>query len=162
MVFVRDNEAGPEYYSEDGPYRVFVAVDANVPFVTGVFNPEEAAKPLSSLEPNELFNLEYWTQFYIDEERYPFIGLLEGDLYDKHGNPTEEMNHVKDKIESVKVRVAEREKKTAEIIARRKIEDEERKRLEEQFSKTKENKIKSKGFFDSLFKYFRGNQKTEL
>jgi murein DD-endopeptidase MepM/ murein hydrolase activator NlpD len=125
---VFDVTAGPEYYSENGPYNVFVARDANVPFVTGTFTPEEAARSLVDLEPNELSNLKHWLQFYIDEDRYPFIGYLEGDLYDKDGNPTETLKVINDKIESVQIEVAARKKKTAEAVAQRQKEDEERKK----------------------------------
>ena len=145
MSKVFDVSAGPEYYSENGPYRVFVARDGNVPFVTGVFNPEEAAKPLSSLEPHELSNLEHWLQFYVDEEKYPFVGLLEGDLYDKDGSKTEEMKLIEDKIAIVKANVENRQKKTANIIERRKREDEERKeakkKKQEIFEEMKKQKI---------------------
>ena len=141
MSKVFDVSAGPEYYSENGPYRVFVAREGNVPFVTGKFTPEEAAKPLSSLQPHELSNLEHWLQFYIDEEKYPYIGLLEGDLYDKDGNPTEEMKLIEDKIAIVKANVAERKKKTENIIARRKREDEERKKEAEKRKKDRKSVV---------------------
>lgn len=169
MSKVFDVSAGPEYYSENGPYRVFVAREGNVPFVTGTFTPEEAAKPLSSLKPHELSNLEHWLQFYIDEEKYPFIGLLEGDLYDKDGNPTDEMKLIEDKIAIVKANVAERQKKTANIIARRKKEDEERKKEAEKrkkrelFEELRREKIKGgqSNFLTNNFvwQFFQGRKK---
>lgn len=122
MSKVFDVTAGREYYAPDAPYRVFVGRDANVPFITGVFNPDEAEKALTELENHQLFALEHWSQFYDDEEKYPFIGLLEGELYDKDGNPTESMKKVREKIAEAKVQAEERKKKTAEIIERRKKE----------------------------------------
>jgi hypothetical protein len=162
MSQVFDVSAGPEYYSENGPYRVFVARDGNVPFVTGKFNPEEAAKPLSSLKPHELSNLQHWLQFYIDEDKYPFIGLLEGDLYDKYGNPTEEMKLIEEKIAIVKATVENRQKKTANIIERRKREDEERKKakkeLFEQMRKQKIKGEKSHKFLSTIWQFFQGKR----
>lgn len=122
MSKVFDVTAGQEYYAPDAPYRVFVGRDANVPFITGVFNPDEAEKALTELENHQLFALEHWSQFYDDEEKYHFIGLLEGELYDKDGNPTESMKKVREKIAEAKVQAEERKKKTAEIIERRKKE----------------------------------------
>jgi hypothetical protein len=90
MSKVFDVSAGPEYYATDAPYRVFVGRDANVPFITGVFNPDEAEKPLTELENHQLFALEHWSQFYDDEEKYPFVGLLVGELYDKYGKQKRE------------------------------------------------------------------------
>jgi Cytochrome b5-like Heme/Steroid binding domain len=129
MSKVFDVTAGPEYYAPDAPYRVFVGRDANVPFITGVFNPDEAEKPLTELENHQLFALEHWSQFYDDEEKYPFIGLLVGELYDKDGNPTESMKKVREKIAEAKVQAEERKKKTAEIIAKRKKEAAEKKNM---------------------------------
>ena len=142
---VFDVSAGPEYYSEEGTYRVFVARDANVPFITGNFSREEAARPLSSLETHELYSLNEWLKFYVDEDRYPFVGLLVGDLYDKDGNPTEEKKLLDDRIAGAHEEAAIRRKKTAEIIARRKVEDEARKKekqrlIEELKMKDKEQK----------------------
>ena len=166
MANVFDVSAGPEYYSEDGPYRVFVARDGNVPFVSGVFNAEEAEKPLSSLKPHELSNLEHWLQFYVDEDKYPFIGLLEGSLYDKDGNPTEEMKLVQDKIAFVKANVENRQKKTANIIERRKKEDEERKKAKKKIiEEMKKQKIRgetsnllSHNLFSSVWQFFQGKR----
>ena len=167
MSQVFDVSAGPEYYSENGPYRVFVAREGNVPFVTGTFTPEEAAKPLSSLQPHELSNLEHWLQFYIDEDKYPFIGLLEGDLYDKDGSPTDEMKLIQDKIAIVKANVANRQKKTANIIERRKKEDEERKKeaekkkKRERFEELRKQKIKGeKSLFSFVWQFFQSKKGT--
>ena len=169
MGKVFDVSAGPEYYSENGPYRVFVAREGNVPFVTGVFTAEEAAKPLSSMQPNELSNLEHWLQFYIDEDKYPFVGLLEGDLYDKDGKPTEEMKLIEEKIAIVKANVENRQKKTANIIERRKREDEERAKAklkkQQLFEELKKQKIKEEKskllphkLLSSIWQFFKGKQ----
>jgi Cytochrome b5-like Heme/Steroid binding domain len=129
MSKVFDVSAGPEYYSKNAPYRVFVGRDGNVPFITGAFNPDEASKPLTDLEPHQLLALEHWSQFYVDEAKYHFVGLLEGELYDKDGNPTEVMYKVQEMIAVAKIAAEERKKKTAEIIAKRRREAEERQKI---------------------------------
>ena len=128
MSKVFDVTAGPEYYAKNAPYRVFVGRDGNVPFITGTFNPEEAEKPLTELEPHQLHALQHWSEFYRDEPKYHFIGLLIGELYDKDGNPTDAMRQVQEKIAIANVQAEERKKRTAEIIARRKREAEEKKK----------------------------------
>lgn len=129
MSRVYDVSAGPEYYSPDGPYRVFVGRDANVPFITGVFNPDEAEKKLTELENHQLFALEHWSQFYDDEDKYPFIGLLVGELYDSDGSPTEELKKVRVMIAKARIEAEERKKRTAELIAKRKAEAAAKKNL---------------------------------
>jgi membrane-associated progesterone receptor component len=125
---VYDVSAGPEYYSPTAPYRVFVGRDGNVPFITGTFKPEEAEKPLTDLEPHQLHALHHWSEFYRDEPKYNFVGLLIGELYDEDGNPTEAMRQVQEKIVIANVQAEERKKKTAEIIERRRREMEEKKK----------------------------------
>jgi hypothetical protein len=128
MSQVFDVTAGPEYYSENGPYRVFVARDGNVPFLTGVFTPEEAAKPITDLEDHQLGGLEEWLTFYKKEDRYPFVGYLVGDLYDENGKPTEMFWDLEDKIAALKVKRAERQKKAKETFDRQTREIAERKK----------------------------------
>lgn len=125
---VYDVSAGKEYYAPGAPYSIFVGRDGNVPFITGAFNPEEAEKPLTDMTPHQLMNLETWAEFYEKEDKYPFIGLLDGSLYDKDGNPTEMMLKVKEMINEAKVAAEEQKLKTAEVIARRKREDDLKKK----------------------------------
>jgi hypothetical protein len=53
----------------------------------------------------------YRKKFYADSDKYHFVGVLEGDLYDKVGNPTEEMKKVQERIAEGR---AERDRKKAE------------------------------------------------
>lgn len=128
MSRVYDVTAGKEYYGTGSPYSVFVGRDGNVPFITGAFNPDEAEKPLTDLTPNQLMNLETWTEFYEKEEKYPFIGLLVGELFDEDGKTTETYAKVQEMIAEAKVAVVEQKKKVAELMERRRIEDAEKKR----------------------------------
>lgn len=123
MSKVFDVSAGPEYYAEGSTYRIFAGRDGNVPFITGAFDPEEAQKPLTDLTNNQLMNLEIWSQFYVDEEKYPFIGHLVGELYDEEGNPTETMGLVQEKIAEEKIEAVERKRKIAELLDKRARDD---------------------------------------
>jgi hypothetical protein len=86
---------GQEYYAEGSGYHVFAGHDGAVPFITGTFNDEEAEKSTDVLKDAQLVSLKTWVEFYRDEERYPFLGKLIGRYYDSDGNPTEEMQRVK-------------------------------------------------------------------
>jgi sRNA-binding protein len=59
--------------------------------------------------------------------KYPFIGLLEGELYDKDGNPTEALLQARERIKEAKVEAEIQKKRTREKIAERKRRDAERK-----------------------------------
>jgi hypothetical protein len=141
MSQVYDVTRGPEYYAVGGPYRVFVGRDGNVPFVTGAFNPDEAQKPLTDLTPHQVMSLETWAEFYEKEEKYPFIGLLEGSLYDENGDHTEMMGKVQEMIGVARKEAEARKKRTAEIIEKRKRDDAlKKKNMEKPKAKAKPTK----------------------
>jgi len=127
--------AGAQYYKEGATYHVFVGRDGSAAFVTGNFTPEAAeAAVYTTLEPTQLSSLETWREFYQDEAKYPFLGLLEGELYDRNGQPTEEMMRVQVAITEGKRKLEEQKKKQAEVFERRRKEREEKKKktLEEE------------------------------
>jgi hypothetical protein len=116
---VYDVALGDEYYKADGgPYHIFVGKDSPVPFVTGVFDDEEAAKPWDTVEINQHASYVQWVDFYENEEKYPFLGVVEGVFYDQNGNPTPEKMRVLEALEVARKEVArkaeERQKKIAE------------------------------------------------
>ena len=115
---VYDVSAGAEYYGPEGPYHVFVGRDAPVPFVSGVFTDEEAAKPWDSLEVKQHGGLLSWIDFYRDEEKYPLVGVVEGNFYDGQGQPLPELKRVTEAmslaLQEQKRREAERQQKLAE------------------------------------------------
>jgi len=124
MGEVYDVSKGKEHYGEGSAYSVFVGRDASVSFSTGKFTPEEAAKSLDGLDPQELLGVDEWNSFYKEEEKYPFVGLLIGNLYDKDGNPTEELARVKEKIEVGKVEAEKKKQERKEALKRRRLEKE--------------------------------------
>lgn len=121
---VYDVTAGKEYYGENGPYSVFVGKDGSVPFVTGAFTEEEAAKPLSVLEPQQMYGIENWRSFYETEEKYKYIGVLEGVLYDRDGNPTDELLRLRGVLAEAKVEAERREAARKEKIRQRRLKKE--------------------------------------
>lgn len=101
MGEVYDVTSGRPFYGEGGSYSVFAGRDGSVPFITGKFTEEEANKSLTeTLSAAQLKSLEGWRKFYADSEKYHLVGLLQGSLYDEHGNPTEELKTVRETIEN--------------------------------------------------------------
>lgn len=137
MSEVYDVTAGAdEWYAEGLQYSCFVGRDANVPFITGVFNDTEAAKPITELTDLQLKHLEsYWLKFYQDEERYPFVGYLVGDLYDEDGQTTYAHYEIQERIAEAKKIIDNQNKEVRETIERRNIEMEIRAREEKKKNK---------------------------
>jgi predicted heme/steroid binding protein len=127
---VYDVSSGAKFYGEGGPYGIFAGRDGSVPFITGTFTPEEALKGLDVLDSNQLNSLDNWRKSYEDNEKYPFVGLLEGRLYDKDGNPTEELIAARVQIAEGKVVADEKKKKRDEVIAQRKKEKAEKEKAQ--------------------------------
>lgn len=123
--------AGARYYQENASYHVFAGRDGSAAFVTGNFTPEGAEKGLyESLKPEELSSLETWREFYQNEKKYPFIGVLEGELYDKDGKPTEGMRKIEEAVLAGKKRLAEKARLNKEKAEQRRKEKEEKKAKE--------------------------------
>lgn len=121
---VYDVAKGHDYYGEGGPYSVFVGRHGCVPFVSGNFTAEEAAKPCSSLEDNQLLGVEQWREFYEKEEKYPLVGILECELFDKDGKPTEEMEKLQTRIQEQKKVAAVKDAERKEKIKQRRLKKE--------------------------------------
>ena len=121
MGEVYDVSNGTEYYAEGNGYSIFAGRDASVSFITGRFTPEEAEKSVEELKPEELGSLDHWREFYEKEEKYSFVGLLEGELYDKDGNPTDLQKKLMVTVKKEKAKMEEKQKeREARIAARRK------------------------------------------
>lgn len=132
---VYDVSAGPQYYSKDSQYHVFVGRDSPVPFISGIFTEEEAAKSWRALEEKQLYSFIHWVDFYENEEKYPFLGLVDGTFYDKDGNPKEELTELQVKMAEQKARVDDIMSQRREKIAARKKEKEAEKKQKEAESK---------------------------
>jgi len=96
---VYDVTEGKQFYGKGSPYSIFVGRDGSAAFATGDFTPEGAAKSIfETLTPQQLLAVSDWTQFYEKEEKYKFVGVLEGELYDKDGNPTEILKKIEETV----------------------------------------------------------------
>jgi predicted heme/steroid binding protein len=85
---------GPEFYAEGAGYHTFAGREAAVPFISGKFTEEEAAKSTDVLTDVEVFSLKTWLDFYKNEKRYSYVGRVIGRFYNADGVPTEELLRV--------------------------------------------------------------------
>lgn len=116
---------GAEYYGEGAPYRVFVGRDGSAAFVTGNFTPAAAeGTPVSSLTPHQMGSISSWRDFYAKEDKYPFVGVLEGVFYDKEGNPTADLESVRVAAAEAQIAMEEKNRIIQERVAERKREKE--------------------------------------
>jgi predicted heme/steroid binding protein len=120
---VYDVSAGKMYYGEGGPYSIFVGRDGSASFISGEFTPEGSNKPLTEFTPRQLKSLDDWRKFYEDDEKYHFVGFLEGDYYDKDGKPTAEMERIQEAIAQGEAEREAHRKETEEKIKKRKEKD---------------------------------------
>lgn len=120
MGEVYDVTEGTEYYSPGKSYSAFAGRDASVPFCTGKFTPEEAAKGPDVLKNSELPALADWRDFYRKHNVYKFVGrLIDPRYFGETGEPTEAMMQLQERIQiaraehllKAKQRKEEREKK---------------------------------------------------
>lgn len=98
LGMVYDVSKGKQYYAEGAGYHIFAGRDGAVPFVTGNFTVEEAAKSTDVLSDPQLFQLKMWDDFYKGEDRYPLVGKVIGIYFDSDGNPTDELRLVRKRM----------------------------------------------------------------
>ena len=135
---VYDVKAGNDYYGTDGPYHVFVGRDAPVPFVTGNFTGDEAAKPWDSLEPKQYGGLLSWIDFYEKEDKYPCIGVVQGIFYDADGQPTAENSRVQEAMQEARVEMKKREEERQRRLAERKKKRQQQRQQPQQMATSSE------------------------
>lgn len=93
--------------------------------MSGVFTEEESAKSWDTLEKKQHGGLLSWIEFYEKEDKYPQVGVVQGEFYDQDGNATPELARVNEAMEEARVeqqrkeaerqrRIAERKRKQAE------------------------------------------------
>lgn len=130
---VYDVSAGAEYYGQEDGYGIFAGRDATVPFQTGKFDKEGAAETIDSLDHYGILSVEQWREFYQNEEKYHFVGVLDSYMYDSNGEPTEVLKEFKRKLVDAKIREKkeeeERKVKAAARKEKRRKEKEEKERL---------------------------------
>lgn len=132
---VYDVTGGPDYYAPGASYGAFTGRDASVPFCTGKFNSEEAEKSPEVLKNSDLVGLVDWRDFYRKHEVYKFVGkLLDPRYYDEHGEPTQDMMVLQERIQTARAEAAIQAKK-------RKADRLKKKQAREQ--KEKESEAKS-------------------
>lgn len=102
LGMVYDVSKGPQYYAEGSGYHIFAGRDGAVPFVTGTFTEEEAAKSTDELNDSQLIQLKSWDEFYRGEEKYPLVGRVIGHYFDSEGKATEELLKVRKRIADYK------------------------------------------------------------
>ena len=93
-----------------------------------------------------------WRSFYETHDTYIFLGVLEGEYYDKEGKATPYLEEIKEKIvtgrkvveEKERKRKEEQKRRRAERLAREAAEKEEREKVE------KEKKAKAEQVGDEL------------
>jgi hypothetical protein len=88
---VYDVTAGAEKFYRTGGYAGFAGRDGSAAFVTGDFTPTGLHDDVSGFTLTQIRELRHWVDFYIEHDRsneYPFVGVLNGRYYDRHGEPT--------------------------------------------------------------------------
>ena len=96
---VYDVTKGRDFYGPGSAYSLFSGKDATVAYVTGKFTEEEAAKGLDSLSDAQLQVADQWREFYVSEEKYPFVGrFVDPRYYDSDGNPTTAMKEYQERL----------------------------------------------------------------
>jgi Cytochrome b5-like Heme/Steroid binding domain len=134
MSEVFDVSSAPHFYGVNATYHIFAGRDGNVPFVTGVFTDEEAAKPITNLTQLQVWSLETFlndTYRYNKNANYTFVGLLIGDLYFSDGSPTPIMLEVRRRIAEETIIKAEEKRKREQILQERRQKDFEKKESEQ-------------------------------
>ncbi|XP_066930092.1 neuferricin-like [Clytia hemisphaerica] len=84
---VYDVTTGKQHYGKDGAYHFFAGKDASRAYVSGQFNDEGLIDDITGLPAGQYSGLKGWTDTF--ENKYPFVGKLEGFFYDSNGNEKE-------------------------------------------------------------------------
>lgn len=87
---VFDVSQGANFYSGEGGYTFFSGTDASRAYVTGEFKGDGLTPDVVGLSAGQVMAVYDWLRFYINEDKYPFIGLLANDTYfDAEGKHTD-------------------------------------------------------------------------
>ena len=84
---VFDVTKGKQYYGVDaGGYSGFAGKDGSRAFVSGNFTKEGLVEEIADMTDQNIFDIWDWLSFYNKEEKYVFVGYVEGLYFDKQGN----------------------------------------------------------------------------
>ncbi len=121
---VYDVTAGHEFYGPNaGGYSFFAGRDASICFFTGEYTEEHLnEKKVIDIETHEIFAIEDWRAFYETHDDYKFLGVLEGDYYDKEGKATPYLMEIREKIDIGRKEEEEKQRKRKEEQAKRRAE----------------------------------------
>jgi len=98
MGEVFDVTAGEAYYGPGKGYAAFSGRDGSRSFVSGDFTNEGAVESLDGLTPAEVAGVADWRSFYRKEEKYLFVGTLDGLYFDSTGKKTSYHDFVEEKL----------------------------------------------------------------
>jgi predicted heme/steroid binding protein len=87
---VFDVTKGMDYYGpEAGGYSGFAGRDGSRAFVTGKFDDVGLVDDVADMTDDQLFSIFEWLDFYLKEEKYIFVGYVEGLHVDASGAKTQ-------------------------------------------------------------------------
>ena len=114
---------GKEYYGPGTTYNVFAGRDASASFITGKFSEEDGDSNVGvdTLTMQQLPGLETWREFYQDDPKYKFIGLLiDPRYYDSEGNPTPPLLEYRERLKTaLELQKQEREERKLKLKQRK-------------------------------------------
>jgi len=83
---VYDVTKGRDYYGADGGYSGFAGRDGSRAFVTGNFTEAGLVEEIEDLTDQQISEIWEWLSFYKKEQKYTFLGYVEGIYFDKDGS----------------------------------------------------------------------------
>ena len=144
---VYDVSEGKEYYGPGTTYNVFAGRDASASFITGKFSEEDGDSNVGvdTLTMQQLPGLETWREFYQDDPKYKFVGLLiDPRYYDNDGNPTPPLLEYRERLKTaLELQQQEREERKLKL-KQRKEKQKQQKSKTKNSTKSNNNKNKQK------------------
>uniref|UniRef100_A0A7S2WHL1 Cytochrome b5 heme-binding domain-containing protein n=1 Tax=Eucampia antarctica TaxID=49252 RepID=A0A7S2WHL1_9STRA len=101
---VFDVTSGRDFYGEGASYSIFAGRDASPCFASGTFNEEAAMADMEELKEGDMKGIDHWRKFYVDDDKYLFVGLLEGLYYQKDGQPTSKLSRIQERLSSIETK----------------------------------------------------------
>jgi predicted heme/steroid binding protein len=83
---VFDVTKGKDFYGVGAGYSGFAGKDGTRAYVSGNFTKEGLVEEIDDMTDQNIFDIWDWLSFYNKEEKYVFLGYVEGIYFDKQGN----------------------------------------------------------------------------